>query len=460
MSSRIFARNAFETGLDGGISDSETTITLDTTVGLSADGILVINDDSPTLREYVEYTGIATNDLTGCTRGLSGSAAGTAHAHGTGARVRSVYVHQIQDRIWDDIEALETADTDHVAAGDPHTGYVLESAHNQALHDALSLDHAALSNLTVGDPHTQYVEIAGDTMTGLLVLSGAPVADLNPASKVYTDGLITTHEGLSNPHAIYLTQAEADALYLALTGTADDALKWLTARTITLAGDLTGAVVLDGSGNVVLTAVVVNDSHTHDTRYFTEGESDSRFVNHTGDQVMTGKLTVESNTRIEHSGTQTKIRNLASGGKTLVIGTASIAPEVTKDTDLGSSTLRFNRIFADLAPGGSVPDTVRYRTSDGQLFDGASTRALKKNIRPLEGSERIYDLKPVSFDWKADDIPSIGLIAEDTYPVIPEVVSLDAKGKPHGIAYDWLVSPMLAELQKLAARVKELESSQ
>ena len=155
MSSRIFARNAFETGLDGGINDSETTITLDSAVGLGSPGILVFNDDSPTLREYVEYTGISSNDLTGCTRGLTGSAGGIPHAHGTGARVRSVYLHQIQDRIWDDVEALEAVDTAHVAASDPHTVYLKE---------------------------------AGGIMTGKITLDADPTAVLHAASKQYVDG--------------------------------------------------------------------------------------------------------------------------------------------------------------------------------------------------------------------------------------------------------------------------------
>jgi len=38
---------------------------------------------------------------------------------------------------------------------------------------------------------------------------------------------------------------------------------WTTARTITLAGDLTGNVSINGSANVTLTAAVVNDSHNH-----------------------------------------------------------------------------------------------------------------------------------------------------------------------------------------------------
>jgi hypothetical protein len=59
-----------------------------------------------------------------------------------------------------------------------------------------------------------------------------------------------------------------------MTGNASTASKWATARTITLGGDLTGNVSIDGSANVTLTASVVNDSHTHDGRYYTETELD------------------------------------------------------------------------------------------------------------------------------------------------------------------------------------------
>ena len=327
-------------------------------------------------------------------------------------------------------------------------------------------DHGLLSGLgddDHGQYHTdargdaRYVKLAGSTMTGLLLLSGAPAVDAGAATKLYADTQVSDHEGLSNPHAIYLTQAEANALYLGISAAAVSALRWTTSRTLTLSGDLTGSVGITGASNFTLSAQVVNDSHTHDGRYFTEGEADGRFVNHTGNQTMTGTLTVASLVRIEHASSQAKILNLSSGGKRLIIGTASIAPGDNKLTDLGSSGLRWNRIFADLSVGGSVPDTVRYRTSDGQMFDGGSSRRLKKDIRSLENSERIYELEPVSFVWKVDGVSGIGLIAEDTYPIFPEVVSLTDEGEPKGIAYDWLVAPMLMELQKIDARVTELE---
>lgn len=51
------------------------------------------------------------------------------------------------------------------------------------------------------------------------------------------------------------------------TGNAGSATKLATARSITLAGDVTGSASFDGSANVSISATVANDSHTHDTRY-------------------------------------------------------------------------------------------------------------------------------------------------------------------------------------------------
>ncbi len=48
-----------------------------------------------------------------------------------------------------------------------------------------------------------------------------------------------------------------------LTGNASTSSKWATARTITLGGDLSGSVSIDGSQGVTLTATVADDSHNH-----------------------------------------------------------------------------------------------------------------------------------------------------------------------------------------------------
>jgi len=59
-------------------------------------------------------------------------------------------------------------------------------------------------------------------------------------------------------------------------------------QTITLSGDVSG------SGTTSINVTVANDSHTHDGRYYTETEADSRFVNVTGDTI-TGALTLSQN---------------------------------------------------------------------------------------------------------------------------------------------------------------------
>lgn len=74
---------------------------------------------------------------------------------------------------------------------------------------------------------------------------------------------------------------------------AKQADKWTTARTLSLTGDVTGSTSWDGSGNASITATVANDSHTHDGRYYTESEADSRFANITGD-TFTGNLAIST----------------------------------------------------------------------------------------------------------------------------------------------------------------------
>jgi len=57
--------------------------------------------------------------------------------------------------------------------------------------------------------------------------------------------------------------------------TASTAARWTTARTISLTGDVTGSASIRGDANVTITAAVVNDSHNHDGRYYTESEVNS-----------------------------------------------------------------------------------------------------------------------------------------------------------------------------------------
>lgn len=108
-------QNAFSTTLNGAIDDAVTTITLNSVTTLqNKRGVLVIErqnsagTDTPATREYISFTGISGNDLTGVTRGVAGS---TAQSHSDGALVEAI----LDVTQWGDL--VDIIDNEHTEAG-------------------------------------------------------------------------------------------------------------------------------------------------------------------------------------------------------------------------------------------------------------------------------------------------------------------------------------------------------
>jgi hypothetical protein len=120
-----------------------------------------------------------------------------------------------------------------------------------------------------------------------------------------TYGFITASDSITGnaATATRLATARNIALSGAVTGSANfDGSGNITISTtatsdptLTLAGDASGSATFTNLGNATLTVTVANDSHTHDGRYYTEAESDARFVNVTGDTI-TGDLAISGAT--------------------------------------------------------------------------------------------------------------------------------------------------------------------
>lgn len=117
MSARLLktaTSNAFSTTLNGNIAAGDTTIALTSTTGLQAPGVLVIDrqdsvgTNTPTLREFITYTGISTNNITGVTRGVAGS---QAQSHNSGGNVEET----MSVTHWGDLVDFLT--TSHDSAG-------------------------------------------------------------------------------------------------------------------------------------------------------------------------------------------------------------------------------------------------------------------------------------------------------------------------------------------------------
>ena len=103
--------------------------------------------------------------------------------------------------------------------------------------------------------------ISYNSTTGAISTSAIPNSSLTN-SKV-TIGTTDISLGASSTTLAGLTSVTSTSFTGALTGNADTATsagKWTTARTITLGGDLSGSVSIDGSANVTLTATVASNT--------------------------------------------------------------------------------------------------------------------------------------------------------------------------------------------------------
>ena len=88
-----------------------------------------------------------------------------------------------------------------------------------------------------------------------------------------------------------------------------------------------------------------------------------------------------------------------------------------------------------------------------------SSIKFKENIRPLNFDiSKIKELHGVFYDLKNSNTKDeIGLIAEDVYKIIPEVVSLDDDGEVQGIKYQRLTVVLLEVVKELMTEIEELK---
>ena len=120
--------NAYSSTLDGNVALGDTSIVLTNVTGLQAPGLLCIDrtngsTSTPTLREYIYFTGISTRTLTGVTRGLGGS---TTQPHNSGALVEEI----ITIDHWNDL--LESILVGHNSSGTHKSFPIIQTVQTSA----------------------------------------------------------------------------------------------------------------------------------------------------------------------------------------------------------------------------------------------------------------------------------------------------------------------------------------
>ena len=99
-------------------------------------------------------------------------------------------------------------------------------------------------------------------------------------------------------------------------------------------------------------------------------------------------------------------------------------------------------------------------SSTGQLGTISSSRRYKSDIQDLgSDTDKIMQLRPVSFKFHGYDNRSVGLIAEEVEEVMPELVAHDKDGMIFSVKYNDIIPMLLNELQKLKKEVELLKSN-
>lgn len=143
------------------------------------------------------------------------------------------------------------------------------------------------------------------------------------------------------------------------------------------------------------------------------------------------------------NGATITIRGTSSGTK----GTASVLmTDNVSSTTTGTGTLV---VTGGVGVSGQITATTLVETS---------SIVFKENINPIENAlESVLMLMGVTYDRKDNKEHEAGLIAEDVYKIIPDLVSLDADGKPHGIKYTKLTAYLLEAIKSLNKEINLLK---
>jgi hypothetical protein len=201
--------------------------------------------------------------------------------------------------------------------------------------------------------------------------------------------------------------------------------------------------------------------------------------------------TIDNDTSGFHFKTNTQNQDIARALVQKIGSYAQIAGTVVKVYPVRGASPTVDvqdlTVNQDITVRGNIILTGKIMASDGTttLFDASSlnhptspgtgaershyhsSNRFKQNIQPLIPTKSIYQLKPVSFDYKDAfkhyKTPNatnkeIGLIAEQVLPLIPEL-TLVKDGKVMGVDYQKLSILLLKAIQELRTEVTSLQQN-
>lgn len=232
MATPTYLSQNFSTTLNvsGGINNSQTTgIILTSVSGLdTSGGVLCLNWSSSldtAVAEYIEYTGITSNELTGVTRGVEGS---SAKAHSNGATVVAIVSQDHVNRLADKLRSVDTTLVQDVNANEIIKTTYVASAVNEVTFSNSATGNKVVQSLTGGDTNISgQLKAKGSgtwqkpTSCSIQVVSGATALSTGDGKFYFTippelDGMV-----LSRVHARVVTAGTTNTTDIQLHNVTD-----------------------------------------------------------------------------------------------------------------------------------------------------------------------------------------------------------------------------------------------
>lgn len=129
----------------------------------------------------------------------------------------------------------------------------------------------------------------------------------------------------------------------------------------------------------------------------------------------------------------------------------------TTTIDFGEAGLA----YAPLQIGALTCTTIGATTITAVTINETSSITLKQNLNPIvNGLDKVLSLKGWTYDRKDGSTTNeVGLLAEEVYAVIPQLVTLNDKGDPYSIQYTKLTAYLIEAIKDLKAELNALKKS-